>query len=178
MSLTTTLPTMSPTLPSTTTSPTPPKETTPIPLVSYGGNPPVRAFPLGRCEGDCDINSDCSEGLVCFQRGYGGVDVPGCFGGKNDLSRTDYCVLDPNASPTPPTSAPHQALTRNPTTSPTKAPMSLVHPPSIHELPILVSHGGNPPPQAFPLGLCHGDCDVNDDVSTVIVVSLLRLIEI
>eukprot|EP00980_Cylindrotheca_fusiformis_P016329 scaffold4852_cov76-Cylindrotheca_fusiformis.AAC.1 len=49
-------------------------------------------FPLGLCQGDCDSNSDCDEGLVCFQRD-GNEEVPGCDGGLEDSSRTDYCIL-------------------------------------------------------------------------------------
>ena len=44
---------------------------------------------LGLCEGDCDRDTDCQDGLKCFQRnGY--TSVPGCIGqGKNGW---DYCV--------------------------------------------------------------------------------------
>ena len=34
---------------------------------------------LGVCEGDCDTDSDCGIGLMCFQRG-GNEPVPGCSG--------------------------------------------------------------------------------------------------
>eukprot|EP00980_Cylindrotheca_fusiformis_P021305 scaffold8211_cov117-Cylindrotheca_fusiformis.AAC.1 len=47
--------------------------------------------PLGRCEGDCDFNTDCADGLICFQR-FGNEEVPGCFGGADDSSNTDYCI--------------------------------------------------------------------------------------
>ena len=45
--------------------------------------------PCPHCEGDCDRDTDCGEGLRCFQRdGY--TQVPGCKGtGKNNW---DYCV--------------------------------------------------------------------------------------
>ena len=33
---------------------------------------------LQRCEGDCDEDSDCEGGLMCFLRNLGGT-VPGCF---------------------------------------------------------------------------------------------------
>ena len=48
---------------------------------------------LGLCEGDCDRDTDCQDGLKCFQRnGY--TPVPGCVGrGRRDW---DYCV--PNVS--------------------------------------------------------------------------------
>eukprot|EP00526_Cylindrotheca_closterium_P007483 CAMPEP_0113658690 /NCGR_PEP_ID=MMETSP0017_2-20120614/31912_1 /TAXON_ID=2856 /ORGANISM="Cylindrotheca closterium" /LENGTH=683 /DNA_ID=CAMNT_0000573097 /DNA_START=202 /DNA_END=2253 /DNA_ORIENTATION=- /assembly_acc=CAM_ASM_000147 len=58
-------------------------------LFSYGGSPPQSAFPLQRCEGDCDSDSNCAQGLYCLQRD-GGDPVPGCNG--SDDSRTDYCV--------------------------------------------------------------------------------------
>ncbi|KAL3927051.1 MAG: hypothetical protein SGBAC_013240, partial [Bacillariaceae sp.] len=47
--------------------------------------------PLGLCEGDCDSNDDCGNGLVCYQRSEY-EHVPGCTGGTADGSRTDYCV--------------------------------------------------------------------------------------
>lgn len=37
---------------------------------------------LGVCQGDCDIDSDCQEGLLCYQRGNGLV--PGCTGTGQD----------------------------------------------------------------------------------------------
>lgn len=33
----------------------------------------------GLCQGDCDTNDDCKEGLICFQRNSN-EDVPGCAG--------------------------------------------------------------------------------------------------
>ena len=44
---------------------------------------------LGVCEGDCDKDSDCGIGLMCFQRG-GNDPVPGCSGTPD--SGWDYCV--------------------------------------------------------------------------------------
>jgi 6-phosphogluconolactonase (cycloisomerase 2 family) len=52
---------------------------------------PSSAFPLGKCQGDCDVDEECEGSLVCFQRD-GGDPVPGCLGGEDDESRTDYCV--------------------------------------------------------------------------------------
>jgi hypothetical protein len=51
----------------------------------------TNTFPLGVCEGDCDSNEDCQDGLVCYQRSEF-EHVPGCSGGFEDGSRTDYCV--------------------------------------------------------------------------------------
>ena len=37
--------------------------------------------PCGVCMGDCDDDSHCADGLTCFMRGNGNVDlVPGCPG--------------------------------------------------------------------------------------------------
>ncbi len=48
--------------------------------------------PLGLCQGDCDIDSHCAEGLVCFQR-EGTTHVPGC-GGAGQYSYS-YCIRPP-----------------------------------------------------------------------------------
>jgi hypothetical protein len=42
----------------------------------------------GLCEGDCDGDGDCDEGLYCFQRD-GDESVPGCRG--DGVSKKDYC---------------------------------------------------------------------------------------
>ena len=50
--------------------------------------------PMGRCEGDCDLDSDCEGPLKCFQRSSSTVPVPGCQeGGSGDVDTTDYCYL-------------------------------------------------------------------------------------
>lgn len=64
-------------------------------LISYGGSPPDFRFPLGLCEGDCDLDSHCQAGLICFQRTQN-VPVPGCTG--SDSSKTDYCIF-PDSMP-------------------------------------------------------------------------------
>lgn len=61
-------------------------------LIGFGGTPPLSNFPLQRCQGDCDTDSDCDEGMICFQRNGGGIDVPGCLGGSSETSKTDYCI--------------------------------------------------------------------------------------
>lgn len=52
----------------------------------------------GLCEGDCDSDLDCNNGLVCFQRG-GWEEVPGCTG--EGSPGFDYCIRSPSPSPTP-----------------------------------------------------------------------------
>ena len=50
---------------------------------------------MGRCQGDCDRDSDCSGNLVCKQRDAYDPIPTGCRG--NLSWRTDYCV-SPNSS--------------------------------------------------------------------------------
>jgi hypothetical protein len=99
------------------------RELTNVQVVNHSNNPEV---PLGLCEGDCDIDEHCQEGLYCFQRSHYEV-VPGCARGEFDESRTDYCApktivadpaLDPSAnlisSPMQPTNSPVQPVTASP----------------------------------------------------------------
>ena len=68
----------------------------------YGGNLSVlkrflraapKTLPLNECEGDCDRDSDCAEGLVCFMRFTSALIPPGCAaGGDGDIGTHDYCV--------------------------------------------------------------------------------------
>mmetsp|Transcript_15497 Transcript_15497/g.25118 ORF Transcript_15497/g.25118 Transcript_15497/m.25118 type:complete len:199 (+) Transcript_15497:77-673(+) len=62
-------------------------------IEAFGANPTNR-YPLDRCQGDCDVDAHCKNGLVCFQR-KGHEAVPGCSGGTSDSSRSDYCI-DPS----------------------------------------------------------------------------------
>mmetsp|Transcript_37708 Transcript_37708/g.91757 ORF Transcript_37708/g.91757 Transcript_37708/m.91757 type:complete len:656 (-) Transcript_37708:53-2020(-) len=57
----------------------------------------VENFPLAVCVGDCDDDSECGEGLRCFQRS-GDEPVPGCDG--PGISGVDYCIVD-EVPPTP-----------------------------------------------------------------------------
>mmetsp|Transcript_28491 Transcript_28491/g.61191 ORF Transcript_28491/g.61191 Transcript_28491/m.61191 type:complete len:845 (+) Transcript_28491:175-2709(+) len=45
-------------------------------------------WPLGECQGDCDLDTDCQGSLTCFQRS-GNEPVPGCSG--TGTSGKDYC---------------------------------------------------------------------------------------
>eukprot|EP00980_Cylindrotheca_fusiformis_P012304 scaffold3014_cov116-Cylindrotheca_fusiformis.AAC.6 len=61
------------------------------------GNSPKKPlrfeYPLGKCKGDCDSDSDCLGDLKCFHRDpY--QSVPGCAGGSSDGSRTDFCYAE------------------------------------------------------------------------------------
>ena len=46
-------------------------------------------FPLGLCEGDCDVNDDCDNSLHCYRRKVFDK-VPGCDG--NGARGKDYCI--------------------------------------------------------------------------------------
>jgi len=86
-----------------------------------------RTFPLGRCEGDCDENADCATGLICFERSNFEA-VPGCIGGEDDASRTDYCIPDPSLT-NPPTQLPTQPPTTQ-TPAANKPTMATTSPPT------------------------------------------------
>jgi len=70
---------------------------------SYGDDIPHidmgYSFPLGLCEGDCDSNDDCEPGLICYEREES-ESVPGCSGGVEDGSRTDFCIHLPQIKET------------------------------------------------------------------------------
>jgi len=54
---------------------------------------------LSQCEGNCDADSDCKDGMVCFQRQAGGG-VPGCAG--NPHYNYNYCIRKEDRATTPP----------------------------------------------------------------------------
>eukprot|EP00980_Cylindrotheca_fusiformis_P013668 scaffold3515_cov126-Cylindrotheca_fusiformis.AAC.17 len=144
---------------SPTPDPTPPPTSAARPL-SFSSN-----FPLGLCAGDCDRNSDCQSGLICFQRN-GNEPVPGCIGGASDGSRTDYCVLPEGGTPVQaPTPAPVPfTTTPPPPPPPTQGPTPPPTPAPIQYPAIPLSYSTR-----FPLGLCQGDCDRNSDCQTGLV---------
>ena len=60
-----------------------------VSLYTHPEDPPNG--PLGVCEGDCDRDSDCADGLFCFYKQQGRVvNVPGCVG--TDNTSVDFCV--------------------------------------------------------------------------------------
>jgi hypothetical protein len=72
----------------------------PLSLTELGDNgSPANVFPLGICEGDCDSDSECGEGLVCFRRGSF-ESIPGCFG--SGVPGKDYCIPGTRVVPTEP----------------------------------------------------------------------------
>lgn len=75
-------------------------------VVGNNGNPET-VFPLGECEGDCDNDEECDDGLYCMQRSPGDY-VPGCRG--SIFVEADYCVQATSEPSSAPTSAPTPAL--------------------------------------------------------------------
>jgi hypothetical protein len=124
-----------------------------IPLNPIGWSPPPDQKPLGLCEGDCDDDTDCGDGLVCFQRFLPMTDVPGCLGGAADTSLMDFCITDPNASVSSTTenSEAPISVTFPPTFLPTPlptdlpAPISVTPSPTVPEAPTVASPPSAPP---------------------------------
>lgn len=67
-------------------SPTPPAN-----ITYYGGSPSSDKFPLQRCEGDCDSDNHCADGLYCQQR-VADEPVSGCLGIDSSYNTDDFCV--------------------------------------------------------------------------------------
>jgi hypothetical protein len=144
--------------------------------VGDDGNP-SSAFPLSKCEGDCDVDSDCESGLKCFQRDGGDSTlIPGCDGTPG-ADRTDFCYDPANApgstptdddtfvsaptTPAPVVAAAPTVVAATPTVAQPTFPTD-THPVAIQGT--LDKVGGNQnPSNAFPLGLCEGDCDGDTD---------------
>jgi len=62
-------------------------------LTHRGGSPDTSVVKLGECEGDCDFDRDCGEGLECYHRDSSDDVPPGCNkGGPGDVATFDYCV--------------------------------------------------------------------------------------
>mmetsp|Transcript_42186 Transcript_42186/g.88547 ORF Transcript_42186/g.88547 Transcript_42186/m.88547 type:complete len:348 (+) Transcript_42186:248-1291(+) len=102
---------------------------TELATVANNGSPEYM-FPLGRCQGDCDHDNECSGDLICFTRGEKDEGncmgkVPGCAG--QGETNDDYCTIRPSET----------------------------------YLAYVADSDWNA--YRFPLGLCEGDCDRNND---------------
>lgn len=105
---------------------------------------PADLFPLGECQGDCDGDDECAEGLACFIRGENDyTPTPGCTEDTEETRNADFCYNPnpvPTASPTPlptppPTSLPTPAPTPPPTPFPTPVPTTPLPTPPPTPLP-------------------------------------------
>jgi hypothetical protein len=135
---------------------------------------PTGNHPLGECQGDCDHDSDCKEGLQCFQR-YGLDPVPGCTGVGS--SGYDYCFVPLEMCETgcrefyldcepglacvqPPSSNGTLAVSGCPDISSDDTNFYCLVP----EDGQLVIMGWNGDlKENYPLGECQGDCEVDSD---------------
>jgi hypothetical protein len=65
-------------------------------LQNKGASGCTKTEPCGQCQGDCDSDDDCADGLRCFQRSSSSTLVPGCdAGGSGDVAQYDYCFVPP-----------------------------------------------------------------------------------
>lgn len=119
---------------------------------------PASAFPLPKCHGDCDTDADCATNLKCFIRKPGDniLKIPGCTTStvaKLTNDGTDYCY-DPNDAVAAPMKPPSPVAT--PRSAPKAAPVAIRG---------TITFKGEDwvPRDAFPLGLCEGDCDGDFD---------------
>lgn len=54
---------------------------------------------LQLCQGDCDLNSDCADNLICYNRNDRNAAVPGCTTGSLSIIEDDVTIsfcIDPN----------------------------------------------------------------------------------
>ena len=123
---------------------------------------PASAFPLQKCHGDCDTDTDCATNLKCFIRKPGDdiLKIPGCTTSavmKLTNDGTDYCY-DPNDAIAV---APMKPPTPVPVAIPLSAPPTST--PTTKRDTILFQGEDWTPRDAFPLGVCEGDCDGDFD---------------
>jgi hypothetical protein len=94
---------------------------TPVAILTYvynngvykdGYSADTDPYPLLACRGDCDRDSDCDTGLICFKRD-GFTPVPGCSGEGRE--NKDYCY-DPS-TPSPKTNVPTVDSSQQPSQS-------------------------------------------------------------
>lgn len=154
-----------------------------VPEIDYvGNNGNFEVNPLRVCMGDCDVDDDCAGDLVCYQRGANEA-VPGCEGGEDDGSDSDYCILIPSEAPTSvPTVAPKGVPSQPPSGIP-KLEIVFYEGSNGGELNngLLGSYFANATGNAtvpfelssnttlLPLGLCQGVCRDDSDCSRGLV---------
>ena len=62
-------------------------------LANFGLDPDTTIHKLDLCQGDCDSDAECADGLRCFQRNEGDPGPPGCPG--EPYQGYDYCYTPP-----------------------------------------------------------------------------------
>lgn len=66
-------------------------------------------YPMEVCQGDCDTDDDCQEGLYCHQRNSNDA-VPHCRGGEKLATAVDFCAWNTDyPRPSPPAVPPENS---------------------------------------------------------------------
>lgn len=115
----------------------------------------------GVCEGDCNSDDDCQDGLKCFSRGQGELTaVPGCIsGGEGDKPGMDYCYMEEPPTTTTTTTTTTTATTT--TTTKTPEPAGWVDEIVDDSSPGVELYYTRECSIALKCGECEGDCDVD-----------------
>lgn len=143
-----------------------------IPLEGFGSNPNAMYRPLKVCQGDCDEDADCKGDLVCFQRDPGDP-VPGCEGGEEAMSKTDFCIENPQNQRQQPSKSEDEpvvidSVSEDEKSSTPQEKSAVVETNAAvqkkssggSDLPIVVGYGSSPDQV---LKECEGDCDSDSD---------------
>mmetsp|Transcript_20396 Transcript_20396/g.44559 ORF Transcript_20396/g.44559 Transcript_20396/m.44559 type:complete len:942 (-) Transcript_20396:165-2990(-) len=139
-------------------------------IEDVGGDVEEGGLQLGHCAADCDDDTECESGLICYQRD-GDEAVPGC----NGTPRTgwDYCIYEadllveeempldtPEPTKEPTAAAIPEEVPVQETASPTKAPTK-PNPGRIYTY-----EDGTEPNT---LRRCHGDCNKDSDCASDLI---------
>ena len=126
-----------------TNTPIEAEKTTTAALTIVGNNgKPLDDFPLQVCEGDCDSDNECDTGLKCMQRSRTEA-VPGCEG--EGVSGKDYCYD---------------------VKTPTEAEKTITAEAEKTTTALTIAGDNGEPLDAFPLQVCEGDCDSDNECDT------------
>lgn len=128
----------------------------------------------GMCEGDCNSDEDCQDGLLCFSRGQGELTaVPGCVsGGDGDKPGMDYCYMEaPPATTTSITTTTTTTTTVTTSTlTSTLEPVPVEPKETLNEWVDVIVDDGSPGVELYyirecsndaPCDECEGDCDID-----------------
>mmetsp|Transcript_20978 Transcript_20978/g.51558 ORF Transcript_20978/g.51558 Transcript_20978/m.51558 type:complete len:269 (+) Transcript_20978:914-1720(+) len=68
--------------------------------LAFFGDQDYDYYELGQCEGDCDFDSDCEIGLICYERERDSGNVPRCVGNANliGFGNDDFCIPRPSSN--------------------------------------------------------------------------------
>lgn len=136
-------------------------------LEGFGGTPNAMYMPLGECQGDCDTDEDCKGSLQCFQREPGDA-VPGCEGGKEAMSRTDYCY-QPDASLRTDSGGSSGSVAVQGSSKPAGDGHHNFSPREKDSGTPVFDFGADPKTDSAKLKECEGDCDEDGDCASGLI---------